>query len=291
MEFNITKNTLVTPSKSLIYGEPGTGKSYLASYSNRPFFLALEKGCEKIPGVKKFSHVDKNGCEQIHIPADWDQMFAMMEHLANKETIKANGYKTVVLDSGMFIDKIMASKIMKDEPEVKRDSKMVKVTSIDMYGFMEGYAKLIAMWEIVVAWADKLNTLGIDVIFIAHAAKIKHTDLNGTDYKRIEPDLCVAMGGRHSVSDFLCARVDHVLYIESQAQVEKKKGYMGKAVNVAINGNIDQFNRPEIKLYTRTTNRFIAKVRVTDFSQVADVYDIDITNPETSKKIFEDLKK
>lgn len=291
MEFNITNKSLKTPQKILLYGEPGTGKSYLASYAEKPFFLAVEKGCECIEDIGRFSYIDDNGIEQVQVPKDWDTLIAMMRHLAKKETIALHQYKTVVLDSGMFVDKLMAAKIIKDEPKVSREGKMVDVTNIAMYGFMEGYAKLISLWEIVIAWADKLNTLGLDVIIIAHATKVKHTDLNGTEYKRIEPDLCVAMGGRHSVADFLCARVDHVLYIESQAQVEKKKGYMGKSVNVAIDGGLDEFNRPEIKLFTRATNRFIAKTRTSNFKNVQDCYDIDITNPKTSRQVFIDLKK
>lgn len=286
--FNITKKPLITPYKMMLYGAPGCGKSSLAAHAPAPFFFALEKGCEKIskPEIGKFTFVDDAGTEQVHLPKDWAEMLAMMAHLSKGGGLVEGGYKTVVIDSGMFVDKLMFAKIIKDEPMFGGK----EVTSVSEYGFATGYGKVVSLWDMVVLWADKLNALGIDVIFIAHAAKINHND-GKNDYKRLEPDLSVGMGGRHSVSDFLCARCDHVLYMESHAQTEKKKGYMNKEVDVPISGKIDAFNRPEIKLYTRGTNRFIAKVRVVDYTQVKDVYDIDIDSSATSFKLFEDLRK
>lgn len=288
--FTATKNVLKTPRKRVLYGGVKTGKTTLAGYLERPFFLATEKGCEGIKGAKKFSYVDENGIEQVDIPQDWATLVDMMEQLKDKDYIKAEGYKNIILDSGKFVDKLITDDIIRKTPEVLRDGKMVKVTSVAMYGFQTGSKEVLTYWEKILAWADKLNSRGIDFTVIAHAAKVKHIDPNGTELKRWEPDLEVAIGGTCSVSDLLCARVDEVLYMESETQTEKKKGYMNKDINVPINGALEQFNRPEIKLYTRQSNYFLAGVRA-DVSNVLPVYDIDVFNPETCKKVWADLKK
>lgn len=291
-EFETSKDVLKTATKTLLYGLPKTGKSFLAAYADRPFFLAVEKGCEAVKGAKKFTFTDDLGIKQVRIPKDWNELTRMMAVLKDKEFILKQKHATVILDSGMFVDQLIVNDILeKDKKKLEPGKSQAEVLNTVGKGFMEGHQLVLRYWGDIIAWADKLNGMNIDVIVIAHAKKVKHVESDGTDYKRMEPDLNVALGGAFSVADLLCARFDNILYIESKAQLEKVKGYRGELVNAPVATALGSFNRPEIKLYTRGTNFFLAGVRSADITNIADVYDIDVFNAESSKKIWGDLKK
>ena len=293
-EFEVSKEPLKTATKTLIYGLPKTGKSFFAGYAPRPFFLAVEKGCEAIKGAKKFYYTDDMGVKQVRVPKNWDELLRMMAVLKDKDFIAREKYATVILDSGMFVDQLIIDDILlkdsKKHDDTGKKSQAEVLNSVGK-GFMEGHQLVLRYWKEIIAWADKLNSRNIDVIVIAHAKKVKQTESDGTEYKRMEPDLNVALGGAFSVSDLLCARFDNILYIESKAQLEKVTGYRNKEINVPVTTAVAGFNRPEIKLYTRGTNYFLAGVRSADIADVNDVYDINVFDPATCRKVWEDLKK
>ena len=191
----------------------------------------------------------------------------------------------------MFVEELFKKDIIAKNPTVQRKEGDKKVTNIDEYDFMFGYSEMIKRWKTVVAFLTAFNKKNINVIIIAHAAKIKHVELDGTEYKRIEPDLSVAMGGRHSSADFLRASVDYVFYMESTAQTETAKGFRGKNVSVPVSSEIECFNKPQLKLYTRQTNRFVAKCRANNYNNIHTEYEIDYDKPETQKQIFLDIIK
>jgi len=284
-EFEVSKDALKTATKTLVYGLPKTGKSFFSAYADRPFFLAVEKGCEAIKAAKKFTYTDEMGIKQVRLPKDWDELTRMMAVLKDKEFIIKQKHATVILDSGMFVDQLIIEDILAKDSKKQDPSKKSQIDVLNAVGkgFGEGHQLVLRYWKEIIVWADKLNSRGIDVIVIAHAKKVKQVESDGTEYKRMEPDLNVALGGSFSVADLLCARFDNILYIESKAQLEKTKGYRNIEVNVPVTTATAGFNRPEIKLYTRGTNYFLAGVRSADITNIQDVYDIDVFNADTCR--------
>ena len=75
LEFKISKTVNRTPYNMLLYSEAGTGKTSLAAQSEKPFFLAIEKGSEFVQDVGRFTDNDNN---QI-IPQDYQTFIKMLQ--------------------------------------------------------------------------------------------------------------------------------------------------------------------------------------------------------------------
>jgi len=275
MTFQISNDVIKTPYFGILYGRPGTGKTWLCSHAEKPFYLAVEKGCEHVPNVGRFT--DGNG---LNIPKDIDTFFNMLKFLVKEP----NSYKTVVIDSGKFIDHLIVMDVIAKNPTTTIHKEEVIVNSISDYTFGSGYDKALSYWERIGKGIDALNKKGINVILITHAIDRTVSNSSGDDYKKSQIDL-LQFGG-YSVPNLLYAKCDWCYYIASEAKTIKRKNAFGTQKTIA-----DKSNKPEIIVYTRSTNAFDAKVRTTDINNIPDEYMIDIENNETSKQIFCDLEK
>jgi len=74
-DINETNETIKSPWFGVLYGPPGCGKSELSKYAPNPFYLALEKGVEKIQGVGKF--IDSSG--NLKIPTSFDESIEALQ--------------------------------------------------------------------------------------------------------------------------------------------------------------------------------------------------------------------
>jgi hypothetical protein len=92
--------------------------------------------------------------------------------------------------------------------------------------------------------------------------------------------------GRISVSNVLSAKADAVLFMHSEAETKKKANAFGAAKTVA-----DNMAEQEVRVYTRASSGWDAKVRTENIDNVQDYYVIDIRKPETSQQLWNDLKK
>jgi hypothetical protein len=274
-ELEISEEPINGPQFVILYGPPKIGKTWLCSHAERPFYIAVEKGVERVPGVGKFV---KNN--EIIIPATTDEFFSMLQYFVKKE----HDYKTIVIDSGMFLDKIFITDIIKQEPKVKKGDFMVDVQSIADYNYGQGYAKLISVYEIRFFNALKyLHKKGLDVIMIAHSRDRTVLNDNGDEYKKQSIDM--AAFGQYSVPNLLSAKADSILYMTANHATKKRKNAFGTIKTVP-----DKEEQSEIIVHTRETSAFYAGVRTEKIENVQDQYLIDFGNPETSKQLFRDLK-
>lgn len=272
----ITDQAVNGPSFVILYGKAGIGKTFLCKYTDNPFFVAVEKGCERVPGVGKFL---KDG--EVYLPQTTDEFFQMLQSFVK---IK-HDYKTIIIDSGLFVDKLFIESVIALQPLEKKGDSYIDVTSIADLNFGKGFERVLAIWETRFFTALKyLHKKGISVVLIAHSREKNARDTDGNEYKKHGIDLLEF--GRISVSNVLSAKADAVLYMQSEAETKKKANSFGAAKSIA-----DNSAEQEIRVYTRASSGFDAKVRTENIDNVQDFYTIDIRNPETSKALWADLKK
>lgn len=260
-----------TPYFGIVMGAGGVGKSYFCSYADSPFFIPLEPGVDKIP-VKKFPV----------LPATFDQFMDMMRWCtANK---KAQGIKTVVIDSAGFLEPLIYADIIKKNPYTE-GKEPKEVQSIADYGFGKGYTKAIGYWERVISSIRFMQGRGMNVIIITHTINKSQETPTGDSYKTI--DMALQSFGNSSVPELLKRAADFVFYMESQVMTMKAKSKFGAEQTRPIPG----LSR-SIAVHTRATGSFFAKVRAVDERNIANCYEIRQDNyEEDSKKIFSDFLK
>jgi len=278
----ITENVVNGPYFGILYGPPKVGKTWLCKHAEKPMFLAVEKGVEKLKGVGKFVLKGAND-EEVILPKTEDEFFQMLQHIAKQSEF----YKTVIIDSGMFVDKLFCAAIISRIPKEKKGKDIyVDVTSIGDYNYGTGYEKLVSTWETRFFAALKhLHKKGMNVVLIAHARE-KNVSSDGDDYKKW--GINMAEFGQHSVPNLLSAKADWILFMKSEVKTKKKLGgFDGKKVITYT----DKDDLPEVVVYTRETSSFYAGVRTEKIENIQDQYIIDFADNETSKKLWEDLKK
>ena len=277
---SISQDAISGPYFGIIYGAAGVGKTWLCKHAEKPFFIATEKGCEKVVGIGKFTIKDEEGNESVYLPKNTEEFFEMLR----KFTRKGHDYKTIVIDSGMFVDKLFVNDIIAANPVETTNAGTKQITSLSDYKFGTGFEKVLAIWENrFFAAISALHKRGINVILIAHSKEKTTRDLDGDEYKKNMIDLL--QWGQYSVPNLLSAKADFVLFMRSEVHTTKKFNSFGPMKKVA-----DNDIPPEIMVYTRASSAFNAKIRTTNINNVKDCYKIDITDDSTSQKLFEDLK-
>jgi hypothetical protein len=276
-DLTISDEVVKGPYFGILYGPAGVGKTWLCKHAEKPFFIACEKGVEKVGGVGKF--LDKDG--SVYLPKTSDEFFKMIGSLCKK----GHEYKTIVIDSGMFVDKLFVEQVIREYPTETIRKQEVEVKSISDYTFGKGYQRVVSIWESrFFAAIHALHKRAINVILIAHSKDKTVRDLSGDEFKKNAIDMLEF--GRASVPNLLSAKADWVLFMRSEIKTNKKLSQFGEIKNHA-----DNDIPPDIVVYTRGSSGYDAKVRTEFISNVKDQYIIDITDYSTSKQLFTDLEK
>jgi len=264
LNFDIIDGVVDEPYFMTIYGPGGVGKSWFASNAEKPLFIPVEQGVNKIP-VKKYNTHPKTS----------DEFFAMFKHAIQQKT---DDVKTIVIDSAGPIQSMFYVDIINKEPEIVTKNGKKTVESINDYPFGHGYAKAMAYWDKVIAGVKAAHKTGKNVILITHSHLKNVTNEGGESYKKIDMEL--QSFGDYKVPELLKRWSDYVLYMESKVQTRKVKGKFGGESIVPLNTTPDRI------IYTRETNMFFAKCRCIDESAVQDAYDLE---KENYKQIFNEI--
>ena len=152
MQINSTKNVSHQHLQVLVYGESGSGKTFLASTASKPLVIAAEQG---VLSLQKFD------IHFVHCP-DLNTLKQLTLELANPEVAKQ--YDTVWVDSLTVLADMALSEIEQHEKDPRKS-----------------YPALVQkVKKILAAFA----ALKMDVVFVAHAA-LQEDALTGTS--RIRP--------------------------------------------------------------------------------------------------------
>jgi hypothetical protein len=211
----------VTQIKMLVYGQPGIGKSSFGFTTEAPLTIDFDDGARRSAFRQDIVQV-----------TSWDDVNAI-----TAEDLKP--YKTIVIDTvGRALDFIAAS-IVADNP--KLGSKTGGLS-------LQGYGALKASFT---AWLSRLNTLGLDVVMIAHD---KETT-NERDVKIVRPDVT---GGSYNEIFKLADSVGY-MFADGKKRVldfNPTENYVGK--------NPAQFELIHIPDYTKSprfAGELVAKIK------------------------------
>jgi len=75
-------------------------------------YIALEHGVDKVPNIGRFLTTNKDGQKEIKLPKNSDEFFQAFGYFCTAQ----HDYKTVVIDSGTFLEKLFIADIIAKNP-------------------------------------------------------------------------------------------------------------------------------------------------------------------------------
>jgi hypothetical protein len=160
MALKIERGRRHMPSKNVLYGIEGGGKSTLASGFPSPVFLDTEEGTH---------HLD---VARVSI-GSWNELRAAISEIGSKPS----EFKTVVIDSADWAERLCIDSIC-DEHRKK---------SIEDFGFGKGYTHVAEAFSKLLTQCDALVGVGMHVVFVAHSKVVRTSPPDITDgYDRWE---------------------------------------------------------------------------------------------------------
>lgn len=151
---SILDSVITTVSRApriTLYGNPGIGKSTLASQFPNPLFLLTEDN--ELPGIKAFPIV--TGFMEI-----WNNVKALL-------ACDDIPYQTIVVDSISKLDALVVEYILDKEPVGKNGNKPATLTAA-CGGYGAGYMRAASIHAAFKGMMDKFKDRGIAVVYIAH---------------------------------------------------------------------------------------------------------------------------
>lgn len=157
----VRRGRIEKPTKMLVHGGPGVGKTTLAAGAPNPIVFPAEEGTNHLD-VARFPR-----------PERWSDLFDAIDALANEP----HDYRTFVIDT---LDAL--------EPMVFRAvCEAVGKKSISDFPHGQGYVASIDQWRLMLARLERLiEVKNMGVILIAHSAIRTFANPEGPDYDRYQ---------------------------------------------------------------------------------------------------------
>lgn len=224
------------PPRIVLHGVHGVGKSTWASNAPDPIFLITEDGLTSI--------------DVPHFPliTDLEQVWEYMGILIKED----NPYKTFVLDTADWLEKIIWAKICKD----------AQVDNIEAFGYARGYTIAMREWDRLYKGLELLRDKGMAIVILAHNEIKTYNPPDSDPYDRYQIKL-----HKHAATK-LEEWADAVLFANFKVYVDTDKG-KGKAANSS-----------ERLIYTNACPSWKAKTR----------YALPDTLPMDFNKLMEGIK-
>ncbi len=227
MNLKIITGKVIEPFRGLIHGNEGAGKSTFASHAPAPIFIQTEDGLKNID-VPRFEL-----CTKLR------DVFTCLQYLLSED----HQYKTVVIDSLDWFEKLIVNDILEKNPSRK---------SLADFDFGKGYALLIPPAEDLIRLLNLLYKKGMHVLLIAHSKMEKVEDPTGKSFDQYAPRLDKRING--SFKEW----VDMCLFAAYHAVKEDVPDGFNKERTVARQG---RFQGSDRVLHTDGTPAIVAKNR------------------------------
>ncbi len=190
----IIKGKVFEPTKCVLYGIAGIGKTTLAGKFPAPLFIDLERGSMQLD-------VDRI------VPETYAEVKAVISNLEQDSA----GYKTLVIDSADWLE----TKIIQDI------CRAANVDSIEKYekGYGKGWTKVSEEWAELLDRLDRLRVRnGMHIVLIGHSKVKKYTPADDSDYDRYT----LTMGDRSA--EALKKWADMVLFVKYDTYTVEENG-------------------------------------------------------------------
>ena len=181
------------PSKVVIYGLSGVGKSTLASKFSKPVFFDLENGLRFMPNVTKVRNTT------------YLQFVESMTRLSRSE----KKFDTIVIDSVDWLMALLAEDVSGSGGKTFEEGyKNANKTLGDANGgYGKGYEALANQTRVLLHMLDKVVDKGYTVVLIAHAVKKDIMDADGISIEQVAPKI-----DKRNM-DLFVEWADHILYL------------------------------------------------------------------------------
>lgn len=158
------------PSRILIYGPAGIGKTTLASEFPAAVFLQIEDGTPSGLELSSFGKL-----------SSYESVIEALTALYTEDHDK----KTVVIDSVTELQKLVFAETCRQGDE-KGNAK----TNIEDFGYGKGYVYAGRIWQQIMDGLNALrNDRGMTIILIAHSSVARFDDPETQSYDRYQIDL------------------------------------------------------------------------------------------------------
>lgn len=164
------------PSRIVIHGVEGVGKTSLPAYGPNPIFLMTkgETGLETLIDSKRLPEVS-------HFPecATWEDALAMINELRTEE----HDRQTLVIDTMNGLERLCHEHVCRREYNNNWGEK-------GFSSYQRGYDVSLADWQELLALLDRLREERKMAIFcLTHTKVGPHRNPEGEDYDRYVPDM------------------------------------------------------------------------------------------------------
>jgi hypothetical protein len=190
----IKRGKLDTPIKTVIYGDPGVGKTTFAANAPNPVFLDLE-GSTQNQDVARI-YLDEKPL------TTFDEVRAVLSGVSTSEPI------TLVIDTFDALE-AMAQRHLCDQFGKK---------SIEDFGFGKGYAQTAELCRGVLGQLDALIHKGVGVVIVAHSKIATFNNPEGDNWDRYELKLHKKTG------EALVEWADNVLFAHRESYAVESNG-------------------------------------------------------------------
>ena len=160
MALKIERGKRLTPSRVVIDGTEGIGKSTLAAQFPAPVILDTEEGTH---------HLD---VARVSI-GSWDELRGAVAEIGGRK----GEFSTVVIDSADWAERLLIDNILEEH----------RKKSIEDFGFGKGFTHVAEGFGRLLAQCDGLIGMGMHVVFVAHVKVVRTSPPDMTDgYDRWE---------------------------------------------------------------------------------------------------------
>ncbi len=194
-----------SPWLIVIYGEPGIGKSTLASLAPKSFFFDIEKGLKKIKCSRTPNRITEfhNESEDSYGFVNWLKWFVDSE------------FQTGVIDTISGLEQLLTEKTIGEYNMTPNKAAVSKLSEIP---WAQGYDMLAANWSLVMKMLAKAcEKYHKNILLIGHSTTEKVEDPTTDSYERYTIDV-------HKKSrPIIVNNVDAVLFARQGVIVKDKE--------------------------------------------------------------------
>jgi hypothetical protein len=236
------------PPRIMLYGEPGRGKTTLASEFPNPVVMQLEDGTP--------AGVDWVGWSASDLPT-YQSVLDAMDALIREDS----EFQTLVIDSMTALQKMIFAHVCEKGG----------VGSIEDFGYGKGYGLALTEFNVFVRKMNEIRTKrGLAVVLIAHASIEKFSNPEGDAYNRYDIDLYKSE--KVNIRGIIEAEMDAIFFLKEEISIKKEGGNKhGRAIG---EGGSNIFIRPKGRAAYTAKNRWgiVHKIRFEigrGFSEIA----------------------